>query len=139
MLADGYGNARESPPRRAGGSIWNGRAAARSETVLEQLLAQLHTAVARASHNNILAESVQQLVGHVRVYRERLMEEIQGMPSGDIAEHRAVVEAIKNRDSEVARAAMVMHIRRFAELVRAFDGQPGRVRHSGGSPERRRG
>jgi DNA-binding GntR family transcriptional regulator len=69
---------------------------------------------------------VQQLAGQVRVYRERLMQEIQGMPSGDVAEHRAVMEAIKDRDPERARAAMVAHIRRFAELVRAFDGEPGR-------------
>lgn len=94
--------------------------------------AVFHTAVARASHNNILAESVQQLVGQVRVYRERLMQEIQGMPSGDVAEHRAVVEALKDRDPERARAAMVAHIRRFAELVRTFDSQPGRVRRTGG-------
>jgi GntR family transcriptional regulator, transcriptional repressor for pyruvate dehydrogenase complex len=95
--------------------------------------AAFHTAIARASHNNVLAESVQQLVGQVRVYRERLMQEIHGMPSGDIAEHRAVAGAIKNRDPERARAAMVTHIRRFAELVRAFDGQAARVRRSGGS------
>jgi GntR family transcriptional repressor for pyruvate dehydrogenase complex len=90
--------------------------------------AALHTAIARASHNTILAESVQQLVVQVRVYRERLMQEIQGMPSGDVTEHRAVVAAIKDGDPERARAAMVAHIRRFAELVRAFDGQPARSR-----------
>ena len=93
--------------------------------------AAFHTAVARASHNNILAESVQQLVGQVRVYRERLIQEIHGMPSGDVAEHRAVLDAIKNRDPEGARAAMVAHIRRFAELVRAFDGQLARARRGG--------
>jgi GntR family transcriptional repressor for pyruvate dehydrogenase complex len=92
--------------------------------------AAFHTAIARASHNNLLAESVQQLVGQVRVYRERLMQEILGMPSGDVAEHRMVVEAIKDRDPERARTAMVTHIRRFAELVRAFDSQPGRARRS---------
>jgi GntR family transcriptional repressor for pyruvate dehydrogenase complex len=85
--------------------------------------AAFHTSVARASHNNILAESVHRLVGQVRVYRERLMREIPGMPSGDIAEHGAVLDALKERDAERARAAMVTHIRRFAELVRTFAGR----------------
>lgn len=84
--------------------------------------AAFHTAVARASHNNVLAESVQQLVGQVRVYRERLMREIRSMPAGDVAEHRAVLDAIRARDPERARAAMVAHIRRFAELVREEGG-----------------
>jgi GntR family transcriptional regulator, transcriptional repressor for pyruvate dehydrogenase complex len=83
--------------------------------------AAFHTAVARASHNNVLAERVQQLIGQVRLYRERLMREIKGMPAGDVAEHGAVVAAIRGRDPERARAAMVAHIRRFAKLVRAFD------------------
>jgi GntR family transcriptional repressor for pyruvate dehydrogenase complex len=85
--------------------------------------AAFHTAVARASHNNILAESVHRLVGQVRVYRERLMREIPGMPSGDVAEHWAVLGALKERDADRARAAMVAHIRRFADLVRTFAGR----------------
>ena len=56
--------------------------------------AAFHAAVARASHNNVLAESVQQLIGQVRLYRERLMREIKGMPAGDVAEHGAVLAAI---------------------------------------------
>jgi GntR family transcriptional repressor for pyruvate dehydrogenase complex len=98
--------------------------------------AAFHAAIAHASHNNFLAESVQQLVGQVRLYRERLMREIPGMPAGDVAEHRATLDAIRDRDPERARAAMVAHIRRFAELVRAFKGPAG-PRSSGqdGRPE----
>jgi GntR family transcriptional repressor for pyruvate dehydrogenase complex len=100
--------------------------------------AAFHAAIARASHNNFLAESVQQLVGQVRLYRERLMREIRGMPAGDVAEHRAALDAIRARDPERARAAMVAHIRRFAELVRAFDQPPDRKRSSrDAGPERR--
>jgi len=84
--------------------------------------AVFHTAVARASHNNILAESVHRLVSQVRLYRERLMREIPGMPSGDVAEHWAVLDALKDRHPDRARAAMVAHIQRFAELVRTFAG-----------------
>jgi GntR family transcriptional repressor for pyruvate dehydrogenase complex len=87
--------------------------------------AAFHTAVARASHNSILADSVQRLVSQVRVYREQLMREIPGMPSGDVAEHRAVLDSLKERDADRARAAMVAHIRRFAELVRTFAGRSG--------------
>jgi GntR family transcriptional repressor for pyruvate dehydrogenase complex len=97
--------------------------------------AALHTAVARASHNNILAESVQQLVGQVRVYRERLMREIRGMPTGDVAEHRAVLDAIRARDPDRARAAMVAHIRRFADLVRDFDESPRRPSSEAARPK----
>ncbi len=98
--------------------------------------AALHTAIARASHNNVLAESVQRLVGQVRLYRERLMREIRGMPEGDVAEHRAVLDAIRAPDPDRARAAMVEHIRRFAELVRGFDQPPPRrqPRRGGRSP-----
>jgi GntR family transcriptional repressor for pyruvate dehydrogenase complex len=96
--------------------------------------AAFHTAVARASHNNVLAESVRQLIGQVRVYRERLMREIAGMPAGDVAEHGEVVAAIRGRDPERARAAMVAHIRRFAELVRAFDQPPPGARSGRNGP-----
>jgi GntR family transcriptional repressor for pyruvate dehydrogenase complex len=88
--------------------------------------AALHTAIARASHNAVLAESVQRLVSQVRVYRERLMREIRGMRAGDVAEHRDVLDAIRARDPDHARAAMVAHIRRFADLVRDFDQTPRR-------------
>jgi GntR family transcriptional repressor for pyruvate dehydrogenase complex len=88
--------------------------------------AALHTAVARASHNNVLTESVRQLVGQIRAYREHLMREIRIMPAGDVAEHRAVLEAIRARDPERARSAMVAHIKSFAEFVRGFDHASGR-------------
>ena len=49
------------------------------------------------------------------------MREIAGMPKGDVAEHRAVVEAIRTGDPEEARRAMIAHIRRFAELLKGFE------------------
>ena len=90
--------------------------------------AAFHAAIARASHNNVLAESVERLVGQVRLYRQRLMREIPGMPEGDVAEHRAVLDALRASEPERARKAMIKHIRRFAELVRGLD-QPSARRH----------
>jgi GntR family transcriptional repressor for pyruvate dehydrogenase complex len=80
-----------------------------------------HRAIARASHNSTLAESLQQLVQALRGYRERLMREIRGMPARDVAEHHRIVEAIRHRKPATARSAMVRHIRNFAKLVRAFE------------------
>ena len=80
-----------------------------------------HLAVARASRNSVLAESVRHLVGQVRAYRERLMRELRDMPERDVAEHRAVLEAIRRHKPEQARRAMVRHIRSFAQIVRGLD------------------
>ena len=109
--------------------------------------AAFHAAVARASHNNVLAGCVERLVGQVRLYRQRLMREIQGMPEGDVAEHQAVLDAIRACEPERARTAMIAHIRRFAGVVRALDqpsgrGHParegdGHPRATVGAPDRR--
>jgi GntR family transcriptional repressor for pyruvate dehydrogenase complex len=81
-----------------------------------------HLAIARASHNSVLAESLQYLLKEVRAFRERLMREIKGITARDMAEHRAIREAIQRRKPAGARAAMVRHIRSFAKLVRDFGG-----------------
>lgn len=80
-----------------------------------------HLAIARASHNSVLAESLRYLLKEVRAYRERLMREIVGMAKRDVAEHRAILEAVRHHNSAHARRAMVKHIRNFAKLARAFE------------------
>lgn len=80
--------------------------------------AAFHLAIARASHNNILSESVRHLIGQVRAFRERLMRELHDMPERDVAEHREILEAIQLHDPERARQAVIHHIRNFAQLVR---------------------
>lgn len=83
--------------------------------------ADFHRAIAQATHNNVLAESVHQLIMQVRELRERMMREMPGMPDRDIVEHRAIAEAIRRRRPGLAREAMVRHIRSFAALVRNVD------------------
>ena len=84
-----------------------------------------HFAIARASHNSVLAESVRHLVGEVRAYRERLMREIQEMPERDVAEHQAISQAIQDHDPKRARRNMLKHLRSFAEIVRNLDRASG--------------
>jgi len=79
--------------------------------------AAFHTGIARAARNSVLAESIRLLAGQVRGYRERLMRELPSMPQEDIVEHRAIVDAIAAGAPEIAREAMVAHIRSFSKLV----------------------
>jgi GntR family transcriptional repressor for pyruvate dehydrogenase complex len=104
---------------------------------------EFHTAVARASHNRVLAESVRHVIGQVRLYRERLMREVPGMPENDIREHRAVLEAIRARDPDGARRAMIEHIHGFRRLVSGrklppANGTDGTGAANAGSQPRRR-
>jgi GntR family transcriptional repressor for pyruvate dehydrogenase complex len=71
--------------------------------------AAYHSAIARASHNSILSESVRRLIGQVRAFRERLMREVQDMPERDVAEHREILEAIQLHEPEHAQHAMIRH------------------------------
>jgi GntR family transcriptional repressor for pyruvate dehydrogenase complex len=82
---------------------------------------EFHVAVARASHNSTLAESLRYLLREVRGYRERLMREIIGMADRDMAEHREIVEAIRQGKAAGARRAMMKHLRSFAALVQTFE------------------
>ena len=79
----------------------------------------LHRAIAQAAHNPVLAETIGQLIGQVRAYRERLMREMPAMPEQDVREHRAIVEAVEARDPEGARRAITRHIQSFAALISA--------------------
>jgi GntR family transcriptional repressor for pyruvate dehydrogenase complex len=88
--------------------------------------AALHTAIARAARNSVLAESIRLLAGQVRGYRERLMRELPSMPKNDLVEHRAIIEAIAAGAPDKAREAMVTHIRSFSKLVSALADAPAR-------------
>jgi GntR family transcriptional repressor for pyruvate dehydrogenase complex len=79
---------------------------------------QFHLAIAHASHNNVLRESLSHLLGQLREFRERTIREIPQMSRRDVAEHRAIVEAIRARRPGQARRAVVQHIRRYAAMVK---------------------
>jgi GntR family transcriptional repressor for pyruvate dehydrogenase complex len=96
---------------------------------------QFHLAIARASHNNVLRESLGHLLIQLREFRERTVREIPQMSGRDIIEHRAIVEAIRRRRPAVARRAAVGHIRRYAAMVKALGDPAG----DGQAPARRSG
>lgn len=79
--------------------------------------AAFHRAIADAAHNPLLAETIAQVGGQVRAYRERLMREITAMPRQDVREHAAIVQAIASRCRERAIEAVSAHLRTFATLV----------------------
>lgn len=79
--------------------------------------AAFHRAIAEAAHNPLLAETIAQVGGQVRTYRERLMREITFMPQQDVREHGAIVQAIAARRRDRAVEAVVSHLRSFAALV----------------------
>ena len=95
-----------------------------------------HFAIARASHNSVLAESVRHLVGEIRAYRERLMREVPQMPERDVTEHRAILKAIQDHDPDRARRLMIKHLRSFAAVVRSLDAASVRGPHRGYGPKR---
>jgi GntR family transcriptional repressor for pyruvate dehydrogenase complex len=78
---------------------------------------RFHLAIARASHNNVLAEGLGHLIRQVRAYRERLMRKVTSMPQRDLVEHREIVEAIRHRQPEEARRRAIQHIRSVGEIV----------------------
>jgi GntR family transcriptional repressor for pyruvate dehydrogenase complex len=86
---------------------------------------QFHLAIARASHNNVLRESLGHLLGQLREFRERTVREIPQMSGLDVVEHRAIVEAIRRRRPAAARRAAVEHIRRYAAMVKELGGTAG--------------
>lgn len=96
---------------------------------------RFHLAIARASHNNVLRESLGHLLGQLREFRERTVREIPQMSARDVVEHRAIVEAIRRRRPGAARRAAVEHIRRYADMVKGLGGAAG----NGRAPARRSG
>lgn len=83
---------------------------------------EFHLAIARASHNNVLFESLKRLLGQVREFRKRITDPIQELPSRDVAEHRAILAAIRAGNSQRAQTLMTRHIEstiRAARLRRA--------------------
>jgi GntR family transcriptional repressor for pyruvate dehydrogenase complex len=79
--------------------------------------ALFHKAIGTAAHNPVLAESINLVVGQVREYRERMMRETPLMPQRDVKEHLAILTAIRRRNSDEAREAMIAHIRSSARAI----------------------
>jgi len=111
--------------------------AARGLNYLRSNLA-FHLAIALASRNSLLTDSVHYVLKEVRLYRERFIRETVAAAKSDMAEHRAVLEAMQHRNPATvvehraileairqknpgaARRAMAKHIQHSAELVRNY-------------------
>lgn len=76
-----------------------------------------HLAIARASQNRILEDSISLLINQVRDLRINLMKSLIDMPERDVAEHAAIIEAIGARQPAAARRAMIIHIRSFVACI----------------------
>jgi DNA-binding FadR family transcriptional regulator len=88
---------------------------ARSEPILEADMA-FHLAIARASHNNVLAKSVQLLRNLMRqwLYYKVMMPNVAPVV---LKRHAAIFRAIAQRKPLVARREMRLHLEEAAEMV----------------------
>lgn len=82
------------------------------------LNADFHVAIARATHNPLLVERIEELWTHINVVRGTAwVGNTRTDSSRD--EHRAVLEAILARDPELARREMEKHIQSSWKIVEA--------------------
>lgn len=75
-----------------------------------------HVAIANSTHNHILKSMLYQ----IRTPMSKWITEalgISGVFSAVFAEHREILQAIKNRDAEAAKAAMAHHIGEIGKLL----------------------
>ena len=80
--------------------------------------ARLHAAIHEASGNEIIARFLGELAELSSVTRLTLME-LPDRPKRVVAEHAAIVDAIERRDAATATEAVVAHVQRSKEQIRA--------------------
>ena len=69
-----------------------------------------HLAIARAAHNQVFVESLRSLLSQIRPFRQQLTDPVPDVRQRDTAEHRAILEAIRERNPSRAQKLMVAHI-----------------------------
>lgn len=77
-----------------------------------------HLAIARASHNHILVESIRRLLNQIPGFRQRVTDPIPGLPARDVVEHRAIVRALEAGRPERARMLMEAHVHTAVRAAR---------------------
>ena len=80
---------------------------------------ELHAAIARAARNPILArfmDSISQLSQASR----RQTSNLPGVPEQSAKDHRAIVDALKARDPEAARQAMLQHLQNVEQVYNSW-------------------
>lgn len=77
---------------------------------------KFHMLIMEGANNSILLK-VSEVLGEIlRYHQEKLYKELG--PGGGIKEHKKIIEAIKNRDEELAMIYMRRHIERTMEDIR---------------------
>ncbi len=77
---------------------------------------EFHYSIAMASGNSVVLKVLDILMDLLRETRERSLQ-IAGRPQKSLAGHRRILNAIKRRDAEAAKAAMRRHIEDIEEIV----------------------
>ncbi|MEQ8194327.1 MAG: GntR family transcriptional regulator [Rhodospirillales bacterium] len=90
-------------------------ASATDKTELRALTGRFHLHVAEAAHNARLYEMIRELQERVRQFDQSTLY-MSGQPEEAIKEHRALIEAIKNRDANKAEQLARDHRRRTLEV-----------------------
>jgi len=80
-----------------------------------------HLAVCEASNNHYYASTMAALSGHISLGMRIIGRDIAGEPAIVRGQHRAILDAIRSRDPQAARAAMETHVN-FSRN-RLFDGR----------------
>jgi GntR family transcriptional repressor for pyruvate dehydrogenase complex len=78
--------------------------------------AAFHYAIAQATQNPVMVRLTDTLVDLLRASRERSLQ--QGdRPKQSLAGHRRILEALRRRDPDQARAAMLRHVAEVEERI----------------------
>ena len=81
-----------------------------------QLDLEFHTAIAAASHNELLSQLMDSLHSILMQYI-KLSNEMTENQKTTVDEHRRIFEAIKSRDPEAAKQAMVDHLAISKQMI----------------------
>jgi DNA-binding GntR family transcriptional regulator len=87
----------------------------------QMVLEQLRLAIARAAQNHEFVESLQSLLGQIRPFRQQLTDQVPDTRERDTLEHRAILEAIRERNPSRAQRLIMAHI---ANAMRAAGLRP---------------
>jgi DNA-binding GntR family transcriptional regulator len=84
--------------------------------------AAFHSTIVSAAHNSVLTRQWEQLLPHARTL---LSLTLPASPQGDLADrHLPILEALRRRDPDRARAAMSAHLTDVAERMRPLTTNP---------------
>lgn len=71
---------------------------------------EFHSAIARAAHNGVLFFCLSGIIGGLKDVRQRMHDMMPQVPERDVADHRAILRAIRQGDSDEAGNLMSNHL-----------------------------